>query len=103
MDGGLLIPALVGKAAVVNTLVVPGLLQMPINGFCPGFPPLEQLFFTVPFGGDGILPAKLCALGVFAGPLIALGLGSGGRHIKLLLATVILFISFPCNSRHIGV
>ena len=79
MDGELFVLSLIGKAAVVDPLIVSRLFQMPIDCFSPGFPPLEQLFFAVPFGSDGILPAKLCALGVFFGDCnMRLGDGNAG-------------------------
>ena len=82
-------------AAVIDTLLNPGLLKKMIGHICPCCPPEDKLVFAIPTSRDRVLSAIFCALGILGNTLIALRFGPRGRHIHLLFTDLVLILLLP--------
>ena len=76
-------------AAIVYAFCSARLLQMKVYHICPCLTPENKLFFSVPSLGNGILPAKFCALWIFVDSHISQFINLRGRHIHFLFSDLV--------------
>ena len=95
MDSRLFIQSSLCMAAVVDSGIGTGTLQMDIGGVCPSLAPDNKLFIAVPFFCDGVLSAVLGAFRMFGHSGKILRFGGRGSHVHFFLADLILILFLP--------